>query len=485
MTDPHPNVHPSRDRPTRQTGGRGPRRAPRRTARITALLAATALLGPAVVSPVAALAATDSADRRIDDWWAGPTDIAPPHLEAGVEGPVPLEGRPVLIRGVTEAGIHVRVTLANGPTRHTRAGADGTFSVQVAASDTTVTVEVLSPAGRTASTTFDLVVAPKRVLLDAHRAAHVSFCGWAAGSIRQGILDMIADGRINAVQLDIKDESGHVGHHTQVALAQQAGATAADCVIDLEAAVAELHALGVPVIGRIVAFADPVLARWAWDNDRRDMAIQTSDGEMFTGHYSGFANFAHPDVVAYNIDIAVEAARLGVDHILWDYIRRPDGRVSSMHFEGLEGTPEDGIVAFTRAAEKRLAPLGVLHGASVYGIAATRPTEIGQDIPRMAQHLDYVAPMIYPSHWGPGELGLSNPVREPYEVVVRSLATFEEAVAGTQTRIIPWLEDSTHRAWDRPFQVAEQIRGTYDSGVEEWLLWDPSVRYSPDAIEPR
>ncbi len=446
------------------------------------------VLGAAVLLPTTALPAApappDVPDGWLDHGWVDSVEKPPPHLEAGVDGAVPLAGRPVLIRGVTEPGIRVRVTLASGPTRHTRAGADGTFSVQVAAADTTVTVEVLSRAGRTASTSFDLVAAPERVHLDALRAVHVSFCGWASDDRRNGVLDMIADGRINAVQLDIKDEAGHVGHRSTVELAQQSGATDASCVIDLEAAIAELHALGVPVIGRLVAFADPVLARWAWDNDRRDMVVQTTDGQMYTGQYRGFTNLAHPDVVAYNVDLAVEAARLGVDHILWDYIRRPDGAVSHMHFEGLDGTPEDGIVAFTQTADQHLAPLGVQHGASVYGIAATRPTQIGQDIPRMAQHLDYVAPMIYPSHWGPGELGLSNPLREPYEVVVRSLATFQEAVAGTRARVVPWLENSTYRAWDRPFQIAEQIRGTYDSGIEEWLLWDPSVRYTPDAIRP-
>jgi hypothetical protein len=59
---------------------------------------------------------------------------------------------------------------------------------------------------------------------------------------------------------------------------------------------------------------------------------------------------------------------------------------------GLETTPEEAIVEFTRLADERLAPYGIQHGASVYGIAADRPTQIGQDIPAMAEHLDYVAP---------------------------------------------------------------------------------------------
>ncbi len=51
----------------------------------------------------------------------------------------------------------------------------------------------------------------------------------------------------------------------------------------------------------------------------------------------------------------------------------------------------------------------VLHGVSVFGIAATRGEQIAQDIPGMAKVVDYIAPMIYPSHWAKGEYGVSHP----------------------------------------------------------------------------
>ena len=58
-------------------------------------------------------------------------------------------------------------------------------------------------------------------------------------------------------------------------------------------------------------------------------------------------------------------------------------------------------------ASQRVHAAGARLGASVFGIAATRPDEIAQDIPRMATVVDYVAPMVYPSHWGPGEYGVA------------------------------------------------------------------------------
>ena len=94
-------------------------------------------------------------------------------------------------------------------------------------------------------------------------------------------------------------------------------------IYSLADAVKQLHAKGVRVIGRLVAFRDPIVAEKAWAAGRRDEVIQTPSGEPYTVNYGGFGNFANPQVRKYNIAIAVAAAKLGVDDILYDYIRRP------------------------------------------------------------------------------------------------------------------------------------------------------------------
>jgi len=121
----------------------------------------------------------------------------------------------------------------------------------------------------------------------------------------------------------------------------------------------------------------------------------------------------------------------------------------------------------------------------VYGIAADRPTQIGQDITLMADHLDYVAPMIYPSHWGVGEYGVADPNRQPYDIVRATLAVWQDTVADRRARVVPWLEDTTYRAWDRPLQIREQLRGTLDAGIDEWLMWNPGSRYTVEVYPPR
>jgi hypothetical protein len=347
-----------------------------------------------------------------------------------------------------------------------------------------ITVTATDMAGNSTSeeVAAELAWVPSRVEVDEIRAVHASFYGWVTGSKKDPVMDMIEAGLINSVQLDLKDESGMVGYGSEVPLALEAGAVAN--IFDLEETIAELHELGVHVSGRIVAFADPVLSRYSWDNDARDRVIQTAGGEFYTGRYAGFINFANPEVRQYNIDIAVEAARAGIDDILWDYVRRPDGAVEQFTFPGLpdDVSPEESIADFVAEADEAIAPYGVGHGASLYGIAVDRPRQIGQDVDLMADHLDYVAPMLYPSHWGPGEYGVANPNQQPYDIIHRSMEAWVEKVDGTRARVVPWLQDFSMGHRYGPQEVRAQIDASADHGVHEWMLWNAGMNFTPDAL---
>jgi hypothetical protein len=413
--------------------------------------------------------------------WVFQVDRTPPEIVVTAPTTAVVAGAPVTVAGTVEPGAALTVSGEDA-----EVAADGAFEVTLATvPDGAVTLLATDAAGNTSSQELELRTVPSRVEISEIRAVHVTSHAWAHDGLRSNVLAMIDAGRINAIQLDLKDEGGRVGYRSEVELANASGAV--EGVFDLHAAVAELHERGVPVIGRIVAFRDGKLGQWAIDNGHTDWLIQTADGQPYTGRYECcFTDFAHPEVIEYNLAIAEEAAAAGVDSILWDYIRRPDGPVENLRFPGIgDRTPEQAIVDFTEIAHERLAPYGIQHGVSVYGITATRPTQIGQDIPGLAQHVDFIAPMVYPSHWGPGEYDLSDPNRAPFDIVARALQGFLDAVEGTDTRIVPWLEDTAYRAWDRPHQIREQIRGAASIGIDEWMMWDPNVRYTPDAYAAR
>ena len=377
---------------------------------------------------------------------------------------------PVAVRGKVEPG--VAVAFGGKPVELT----DGRFELRFDAPPAGAELTATDAAG---NVIVQPIVVPVEV--PSTRAVHVSGFAWADKRFRDPVLAMGERGLIDTVQLDLKEEDGIITYRSGLEYHQSIGAVRG--LFDLKAAVDELHARNLRVVGRIVAFRDPVLADAAWKAGRRDEVIQMPDGTPYAG-YGGFTNFAHPAVRKYNIDIAEEAARLGVDDILYDYVRRPDGPIENMRLPGLTVSPEDGVAGFLAESRARLRPLGVYQGASVYGISVDRPTQIAQDLTKMAPAVDYLAPMVYPSHWNKGEYGVADPNRSPYEITQRSLARFQAKVEGTDVKIIPWLQDFSLGVTYGPAEVAAQIKAAADAGIEDWILWDPAVTYTEAGIPP-
>ena len=159
------------------------------------------------------------------------------------------------------------------------------------------------------------------------------------------------------------------------------------------------------------------------------------------------------------------------------------GRSTRWSCPGLDEAPEQAVTDFLAQARRRLAPHDTFLGASVFGIAATRPEEIAQDVPAIAREVDYVAPMLYPSHWGPQEYGVANPESEPYAIVRRSLVDFRRIVRGTGARVVPWLQDFSLGVQYGEPEVRAQIDAASAADIDEFLLWDPTVTYTGAALE--
>jgi hypothetical protein len=313
------------------------------------------------------------------------------------------------------------------------------------------------------------------------RAVHVTGAAWAYSKLRNPVLALIKAHKINAVELDIKDEDGIINYDSQIPLAKAAKATFA--YYKLPQVTDQLHKLGVRVIGRVVAFNDPVLAAYAQAHHKNAWFIQNPNGTKYLYGYNkhGFTNFANPDVREYNQDIAVEAIKGGFDDVVYDYIRRPDGKITGMRFPGLKGNPEDAIVSFLAEAQAKIRPLGGSLGAAAFAQAATRFKSTAQNIPKMAKHLDVVIPMDYPSHWNPGEYGVPDTYADPYSIVYRSLKDWLKDVKGTSCVVVPWLQDENYKGRYTPDKVRAQIKGARDNGIQGWLMWSAVAKYSAAA----
>lgn len=325
------------------------------------------------------------------------------------------------------------------------------------------------------------VIAPVRY--PGGQGVHVTAAAWGYEPLRRSILALVDAGLVSAIQLDLKDEGGIVGYDSRHPLANQIGAVIPE--YDLRPTVAELKRRGVRVIGRIVAFRDAPLAKWAWNNGRRDWVVQTPNGRMLET-YGGFTNPAHSEVHRYNLEIALEAADAGVDDIMWDYVRRPEGDPASMVIPGIPAVVDSsatGVVNFLATTHAALRERCVFQGAAVFGIAADRPDAVGQDIPRMARHVEYLAPMLYPSHWVNGEYGVANPNKQPYDIIKATLADFQAKIAGTGVQLVPWLQDFSLGHTYGPAEVRAQIDAAASLGVPDWLLWNAGAVYTVNALD--
>ena len=406
--------------------------------------------------------------------WNFTIDTSPPRIDldkSTLQAPV---AQPMRFAGTVEEDVAVLV--AGRPVEID----DGRFSVGYPEPPAERVALVATDAfGNRTSMHVRVQLVPRRPRAPV-RAVHVTFYAWANPELRRAVLDLVDSGRINAVELDLKDESGVVGFDAPIPFARRIGSVQA--IYDLPEAIDMLHRRGAMVIGRIVAFRDPVHATAAWKRGWRSQVIQTPSGGPYAG-YGGFTNFSNPSVRRYNVDVARVAAAAGIDDVLYDYVRRPDGPIGSMEFPDLRGSPERSIATFLAEARTALKPYRTFLGASVFGVAATRPTEVAQDIPAMGRNVDYIAPMLYPSHWGPGEYGVSYPNGEPYAIVEKSLRDFQRQVRGTGARVVPWLQDFSLGVTYGPAEVRAQIDAAKDVGIGEWLLWDPLVTYTTDALD--
>jgi hypothetical protein len=316
-------------------------------------------------------------------------------------------------------------------------------------------------------------------------AVHVTIEGWATPAVHDQIVDMARAGQINAVELDIKDDDGEVGYPSKVALANHAGAVRT--YYDAREATDELHGLGVRVIGRIVNFFDPVLAKWAWENGRPEMIVlDAAGGAPLANDYGTavFTNFANRRVRQYQIDLAREAVRLGFDEILYDYVRRPEGDMAEMTFPGLDMPPDVSIARFVDDSKAALAKTETLLGVSVFGVSASEPESTAQDVGLLAPLVDYISPMVYPALWGSGQYGVESPVRQPAEIVTASLTDFERLAAGTDAAVRPWLQDFSSRGVTYgPNEVRAQIDAATATGSDGFILWNVNSVYHAEALD--
>ena len=291
----------------------------------------------------------------------------------------------------------------------------------------------------------------------------------------------IADStEINALIIDVKDEFGLNYDSSDPMVKKNAGTQVK--AHNLGALVDTIRAHGILPVARIVVFKDSVAARM-----NPDHTIRKSDGTVW--HDKKGQTWVNPYANAiweYNFRVAEEAIKMGFGEIQFDYIRFPEPYKSlpPQVFPEQAGRTKPQVLAeFLSAARARFAKLGVRTTADIFGLVTTvgGALEVGQKWEPIAQSVDVVLPMVYPSHYPSGSFQLPHPNADPYDVIHIAISRARERDAKmgiTGDHVRPWLQAfSIGNPKYGPHELEEQKRGVYDAGFDGWVLWEPGSRY--------
>lgn len=305
------------------------------------------------------------------------------------------------------------------------------------------------------------------------------------------LIDLAEETEVNAMVIDIKNDLGYLTFSTDNPLLTHA-VQKNPKIPNIEEVMDKLYQANIYPIARIVSFKDNVTTMTS-----PEQSVKAVDGTIFeTSKGEKWLNPYDKRNWDYLLEISKEAIKLGFKEIQFDYIR---------FHESMEGKdldfPEDQskidiITEFTEYMYEHLHPYGVAVSADVFGTIITSKIDariVGQDYKELAKHLDYICPMIYPSHYGEGSFGIAYPDLNPYELILQVMQYSNTAIkeiprSERRAEVRPWLQDFT-ASWLGTYQeygddeVREQIRATYDALGKEWILWNGAGKYHSGGLE--
>ena len=316
------------------------------------------------------------------------------------------------------------------------------------------------------------------------KALYLSFYGIGHAPLRNNALRLLEETELNALVIDVKGDRGLISFKSATKLAAKVGAAKVTTIRDPRALTRGLRQKGTYSIARIVAFKDEPLAA-----AKPEWAVKDSEGNVWRDREGlAWSDPFREEVWDYNIAIAVEAAQHGFDEIQFDYVRFPDTPGLAFSGENTEEGRVEAISGFLRRARKALAPYNVFLAADIFGYVCwnVNDTAIGQRLEDVAEIVDYLSPMLYPSGFSFGIPKYRNPVAHPYEIVSLTLKRAKARTKLPAVRFRPWLQAFRDYAFDkREFDFAEiqaQIGAADDFGANGWMLWNARNVYEKAAL---
>lgn len=315
---------------------------------------------------------------------------------------------------------------------------------------------------------------------------------WVASDsgLRSKLVNLIDKTELNSIVIDIKDYSGKIVYTVSDPKLKSFGSEEVR-VRDLPEFIETLHKKNIYVIGRVAVFQDAYFVK-----HRPDLAVKTKDGSQVWKDRKGISwiDAGSREYWDYIILIAKESHKIGFDEINFDYIRFPsDGDMKNISFPFSSTTPKSVVLKnFFSYLHKNLQGTGLKTSADLFGMTTTETSDmgIGQIIENALPYFDYVSPMVYPSHYPLAFEGFDDPEKHPYgliKLVMKTAIDRRDTLASTTGQTLaeyrPWLQDFGLRVAYGSKEVRDQINASEELGLNSWLLWSASNKYSESALQ--
>lgn len=362
------------------------------------------------------------------------------------------------------------------------------------------------------------------------KSIYMTACVTGTKDFRERLVALIEETEVNSLVIDIKDFSGTISFPPESEEWRPAWSAAKCGTADMKDFIEMLHEKGVFVIGRITVFQDPF-----YTSLHPELAVKKSDRTSIWKDHKGlsFIDVGAREYWDHLILLARDSYNIGFDELNFDYVRYPsDGPMTDISFTHSKEYPGDdnkqaNLEEFFKYLHEQLSDEALFAhyhhtntgrdksipwtSADLFGMTTTNYDDlsIGQVQDRAAPYFDFIAPMVYPSHYPKNAFGYANPNDYSYEIVHYAMKTgvermqsettpmmgFQHERIGTSTPAVykkPTYGPEKFRTWIQDFdyggdydieEVREQIQASYDAGVMSWMIWSPGNIYTRGALE--
>ena len=283
------------------------------------------------------------------------------------------------------------------------------------------------------------------------------------------ISTILSETKVNTIVLDVKTDNGHILYDSNLQEVNELNNKRVK--YDQSLLLEFKKEFNIYLIGRVVAFQDPYFAK----NFKNSSVIDATTNSPYSQNGQYFLDPGDKKARDYVLNIAIEACSLGFDEIQFDYIRYPDTNKKDLNYQN-ENTYEnriENINSFLRFSRDILNGMGCLVSADIFGYVLQTKADngIGQHLETIAETVDFISPMVYPSHYSKGSFGYQDPNNFPYEVV--SAALNDGLNRGIEKeKIRPFLQGFWHDTQD----VQLNIKAAENKNLD-WIIWNNSSQY--------